>query len=341
LDSELVRLRNNQTTNAVPLKSVGPTLSASLGIRALQVAVQDLRSARTGPTSQPSAPGPRERRSLLKPGASTDPTHLRFGIKVTVAAMICYIIYTALDWPGIHTAFITCCFCALESTGASLRKMSLRIIGCLIGGGLGVISVVYLVPHMESIVSLVLLSAAVTAIAAWVAMGGERIAYAGIQIGFAFHVCLLQNFEPPTKLDAIRDRVVGILLGIVVSALVFRYLWPERAADRLRDSLAVLLRQLAGFVTSPGTENRTALTEQFYSAQQLADQAAFELDFQCPEEVAEKHRLDALLVQAQTHFLNAVAVIPTPDIQGRMEISGRLLSVAARLTKAQPGAHIG
>jgi hypothetical protein len=29
----------------------------------------------------------------------------------------------------------------------------------------------------------------------------------------------------------IRDRLVGILLGIAVTTLVFRYLWPENDAD--------------------------------------------------------------------------------------------------------------
>jgi multidrug resistance protein MdtO len=35
-------------------------------------------------------------------------THVRFALKVTLAAMTCYAIYTGLGWPGIHAAFITC-----------------------------------------------------------------------------------------------------------------------------------------------------------------------------------------------------------------------------------------
>src|SRR6202034_4447545 len=68
----------------------------------------------------PPAGPPRPHKRLLGPDAFTNPAHVHFALKVTLAAMSCYIIYTGLDWPGIHTAFITCCFISLESIGATL-----------------------------------------------------------------------------------------------------------------------------------------------------------------------------------------------------------------------------
>jgi multidrug resistance protein MdtO len=41
-------------------------------------------------------------------------------------------------------------------------------------------------------------------------------------------MCLLQDFAPNTDFDKIRDRVVGILFGIGVTTLAYRYLWPQR-----------------------------------------------------------------------------------------------------------------
>jgi hypothetical protein len=49
-------------------------------------------------------------------------------------------------------------------------------------------------------------------------------------------MCLLQGFAPDTDFDKIRDRLVGNLLGIVVTTLVFRHLWPERATDPKRET---------------------------------------------------------------------------------------------------------
>src|SRR5206468_5908816 len=189
-------------------------------------------------TPQTAADRPKPKRSepdgrrLLVADAFTNPAHVHFALKVTFAAMFCYIVYEAIDWSGIHTAFITCTFIALESTEATLYKGTLRFGGCLIGGALALFSIVFLMPHMETIASLVVLVACAAAIAGWVATGSERISYAGLQIAFAFFYSVFQGYAPDTDLDNVRNRVVGILFGLVVTGFVFQYIWPERAAER-------------------------------------------------------------------------------------------------------------
>ena len=176
------------------------------------------------PTEHPPKP-----KGLFKPDAFTNPAHVQFALKVTFAAMFCYIVYEAIDWTGIHTAFITCTFIALESTQATLYKGTLRIAGCVIGGTLALFTIVFLMPHMETIASLVVVVAFACAIAGWVATGSERISYAGLQMAFAFFYSIFQGYAPDTDLDNVRNRVVGILFGLIVTGLVFQYIWPERA----------------------------------------------------------------------------------------------------------------
>jgi uncharacterized membrane protein YccC len=196
------------------------------------------------PVDAPASPaGAKKKKPLLAPDTFTNPAYTRFALKVTLAAMSCYILYTAVDWPGIHTAFITCCFIALEEIEATLYKGMLRIIGCLIGALLGFLSIMYLVPQMETIASLSLLIGAVSFGAAWIAAGSERISYAGLQIAFAFFMCVLQGFGPGTDFDTIRDRIVGILLGISMMTLIFCFVWPDRPEDRLRPAMKRALRK--------------------------------------------------------------------------------------------------
>ena len=175
-------------------------------------------------------------KSLLVPDAFTNPAHAHFALKVTFAAMFCYIVYEAIDWSGIHTAFITCTFIALESTEATLYKGTLRFAGCVIGGALALFTIVFIMPHMETIASLVVVVAFACAIAGWVATGSERISYAGLQIAFAFFYSIFQGYAPDTDLDNVRDRVVGILFGLIVTGLVFHYIWPEREVDSIKNS---------------------------------------------------------------------------------------------------------
>jgi uncharacterized membrane protein YccC len=90
-----------------------------------------------------------------------------------------------------------------------------------------------------------------SAIAGWIASGTERISYAGLQFAFAFYLSIFQGYEPEVNLTTIRDRLAGILLGIIVSGVVFRYVWPEHAADQLRVTLGRVLRTMSELVCLP------------------------------------------------------------------------------------------
>src|SRR5213593_1064470 len=242
----------------------------------------------------PDTPGPTAHRpkpkSLFVPDAFTNPAHVHFALKVTFAAMFCYIVYQGIDWSGIHTAFITCTFIALESTGATLHKGVLRMGGCIIGGALALFTIVFLMPHMVTIASVVVLVAGASAIAGWVAAGSEMISYAGLQIAFAFFYSVFQGYAPDTDLDNVRNRVVGILFGLIVTGVVFRYIWPERTIDRLRAAMRAALQQLARLLELPGSdvsiekgkaEADTLLAEtskSFEQARRYADLTVFEFE---------------------------------------------------------------
>jgi multidrug resistance protein MdtO len=230
---------------AAAQKGVVPTLPELRDMQRASIALREALVLREAP------PPPKEKRGLFVPDAFTNKDHVRFALKVALAAMTCYVIYMGLDWPGIRTAFITCCFVALESSGATIRKATLRLVGCAIGGALGFLSIVYLIPHMESIVSLALLTAAVSALAGWIAAGSERVSYAGLQIALAFFLCVYQGFAPDTHFHTIRDRLVGIVLGILVMSAVFGLVWPETATLKMRAAIARMLRRLAQLVRIP------------------------------------------------------------------------------------------
>jgi uncharacterized membrane protein YccC len=198
------------------------------------------------------------------------------------------LLYSGLAWPGISTAFVTCCFVALGNTGATIYKSWLRLAGCVVGGALGYVAILEVVPYMESIVSLVMLTVVVSAAVGWVAAGSERIAYAGLQAAFAFYLCVFQGFEPGFNLTIARDRLVGIIIGTVVSGIVFRFIWPEHAADGLRVALCRVLGDISKLVRMPQPEEaheidgkaatslHQALSKDLDSILVLSEQAAVE-----------------------------------------------------------------
>lgn len=146
----------------------------------------------------------------------TNSKHAQFALKVTLAGMIGYFFYTASDYFGIHTVFYTPLIIALGSTGATMYKGVLRAAGCLIGGALGMICTIWVIPRFETLGMYLLIVFCVHGLAAWVAFGSERISYMGLQIALAFDLGVLTDYGPSTQIDPIRDRFIGIVLGILI-----------------------------------------------------------------------------------------------------------------------------
>lgn len=208
-------------------------------LRAIRDALNGMAAGQEAHVAAPAA------RRLLVPDAFSNPEYVRFALKVTLAVMICYLVMNLTDWPGIHTCVITCYFVALGTVGETMHKATLRFVGCLIGAGLGLSTILLLMPHMTDLGDLLLLLAPVTLLAAWIAQGSQRISYAGLQIGLAFYLVVLQGYGPTISMYTARDRTIGILFGNIVTFAIFTTFWPVRVADVVRAHLAAALEQLA------------------------------------------------------------------------------------------------
>ena len=131
------------------------------------------------------APEPQEERTpttatLLAHDAFTNPAHLQFGIKGALAAMMCYVFYTADNWPGISTSAVTCVFTALTTIGASRQKQVLRIGGAMIGGFVFAMGgQIFILPYVDTIFGFTILFVIVTAISAWIMTSSPRLSYLG------------------------------------------------------------------------------------------------------------------------------------------------------------------
>jgi len=195
-------------------------------------------------------PATEEPRRLLAPDAFTNPDYTQFALKVTLAVMLAYFAEDMLDWPGIHTIVITCFFVSLGTVGETLHKAMLRLSGCVVGGALGIGTILLLMPLMTQLGELLLVVGVVTFLAAWIGFGSERIAYAGWQIGLAFFLSTFQGFGPTLDMETARDRIVGILLGNIIISVIFTTLWPVSTVRIARESLARAVEHLAALFRS-------------------------------------------------------------------------------------------
>jgi multidrug resistance protein MdtO len=191
----------------------------------------------------------------------TNPDYIRYALKTTTAAMFCYFLYSLLDWPGIHTAFLTCYIVGLGTTAETVEKLTLRILGCLVGAAAGYGVMIFLIPYLTSITALMVVVFAGTLAAGYVSAGSPRISYAGFQAAFAFYLCVIQGSSPAFDLSTARDRVIGILLGNIVAYLVFTYLWPISVRKRIDPAIAAVLHRFAALMTADKGARRTLASQ--------------------------------------------------------------------------------
>lgn len=178
--------------------------------------------------------------------AFTNPTHVQFALRGTLAAMVCYMTYTAIDWPGLSTALPTCIITALSTIGSSRQKQVLRLGGAIIGGFIfGMGAQVFVLPHLDTIAGFTVLFAVVTAISAWIQTSSARLSYLGVQLALAFYLINLQEFTIQTSLSIARDRVFGVLLGLVSMGLFFDLLWVRNPLAEMRAVFAHNLETFA------------------------------------------------------------------------------------------------
>jgi multidrug resistance protein MdtO len=257
--------------------------------------------------------------------AFSNPEHLPFVLGGTLAAMICYVLYVSLDWPGISTSVTTCVFTALSNVGTSRQKQVLRIVGALLGGFVfGIGSQIFILPNIDSITGFTVLFAVVTAIAAWISTSSSRLSYVGMQMALAFYLITLSEFHFQTSLTIARDRAIGVLLGTFMMWLVFERLYRRPAGDEMVRIFISNLRLLAELVdASPaGTDTeaiikirrqRDQVYRYFSEVNAQADAVPFETGPARAADMAARDRIRRWQASLRTFYL-----LEAPLIQFRV-----------------------
>ncbi|HEX4022060.1 MAG TPA: FUSC family protein [Acidobacteriaceae bacterium] len=210
------------------------------------------------------------RQRLLVPDAFSNPAHIQFAIRGMLAATTCYVLYTAVAWPGLSTSIATCIITALSTVGSSRQKQFLRLGGAILGGiifGMG--AQIFVLPYLDSIAGFTVLFAVVTAISAWIGTATPRLSYLGVQLALAFYLINMQEFAIQISLSIARDRVFGVLLGLMSMWLIFDRLWVRDALDEMQAIFSRNLELMAELAEQLLTEDRNEAVQR---VRQLRDQ---------------------------------------------------------------------
>jgi len=282
------------------------------------------KSARTMATMLGAKPS-----AAFVPDAFTNRDHLVFALRGCLAASLCYLFYNGVDWPGINTSVATCIITALGTIGSSRQKQLLRIAGAVVGGFvIALPAQVYLLPLMSSISSFTIFFAAVTAIAAWFSTASPRLSYFGLQIALAFYLVNLQEPFEQISLSVARDRVVGVLVGLIAMWIVFDRIAAPLATDRMNSLLRTNLHLLGDLGCAVADVSRSATEETLGHFRQLrdkindtfsqmnaqADAVQFEFGPQRRQKLRERERMQAMQPAMRSLFLLEVSLAESDQL---------------------------
>ncbi len=251
---------------------------------------------------------------LFAVNALSNPGYYEFALRGCLAAGGAYVIYHAIDWPGLSTSVTTCVVTALSTIGASRQKQLLRFLGFLIGGVLGMGTQIFVLPSLDSITGFVVVFAPVTFLAAWIMTASSRLSYLGLQTAFGFYLIHLQEFAPQLSLSVARDRLAGVLLGLFMMWLVVDHLWAEPAAIEMKTAFVSAIRLLAQLTREPSSSDIEAAIKDSYvlgemlnrewdKVGSLADGVLFEFGPSRPQALALRDQIRRWQPQLRTLFL--------------------------------------
>ena len=260
----------------------------------------------------PPPPAAAPSKSAAPRSTDLDPAVVRFSMKVGFCVVIGYVIGLITQRPDLSTILTTILITALPTYGAALRKMILRIAGVIIGGALTLLTIIIVTPNFETLPAYMMALFVVFFISSYSALSSGRISYAGKQIGTTFALAFA-GLSPAFDVYAPLWRIWGVLLGTLVTGIVFLLLWPEYAGDSLLPRLRKVIRDTLSMVPGGSAANTEDEIQQANSATMRTLAEILEV-------------ADDAQVEGRTSLVNHNAIVEAAGTLRR--IANRLASIA-------------
>ena len=190
---------------------------------------------------------------------------------------------------------------------------------------------IWVIPRATDIADLAAIVFAGAFLAAWIAAGDKHISYAGFQLAFAYFLCVIQGPSPSFNMVIARDRVIGILLGNIVSYFAATRVWPVSVGPRIDSALRKAKQKLESVLEAADVWSRRRLVAETQSMMEgVASDirlAAYEPEWIRPDRTwlaAQQHAAEAIQ-QLQPAMLGVAELAPE---QARNSLQDSLESTA-------------
>ncbi|MGA7213366.1 MAG: FUSC family protein [Terrimicrobiaceae bacterium] len=209
--------------------------------------------------SLPENPLQPSRETVAPPSPPLDPFWIRNGVKACIAVTLGLLIQNWLKPPGgsmiALATWVSTVFSRLYAGGQGDRRAFHCIVYTASGGVLYVVAMLFLTPALSEYLILNMLLFVAMFLFGYLTHAIPGITFGGQITLLATVGTVGLNAQQPVTFQAIMGVYFGIVLGLTLSALVQRFLWPVLPQWEIRDRVLELLR-LCGMILQFPPEQR-------------------------------------------------------------------------------------
>ena len=235
-------LRHTAVTAAVPVEQVLQFSGHALSIEEI---AQQLVKLNALLDSLPVSPLQPSREAVSPPSPPLDPFWIRNGVKACIAVTLGLFIQNWLNPPGgSMIALATWVFTVLSrlyTGGQGDRRAFHCIVYTASGGILYVVAMLFLTPALSSYLILNMLLFVTLFLFGYLTQAVPGVTYIMQVVLLATVGTLGLNAQRPVTFQSIIGVYFGVVVGMVLSALVQRLLWPVLPQWQIRDRVVELL----------------------------------------------------------------------------------------------------
>jgi len=182
-----------------------------------------------------------------------NPMQLKHATKCAASIMFCALFCISINWATGIGCVETVMLVVQATFGGTLLIGGLRCIGVVAGYVLSILLIIFLIPTLETIPGFLIIFGIIVTGAGWALHGSPRVAVPALQTVIVLDFALLQYTEPSISLVPAMDFSLAVAMGVLVTFIFYRLLWPVRAAHEMRIAVADMLRKTAALVRSAST----------------------------------------------------------------------------------------
>jgi len=179
-----------------------------------------------------------------------NPMQLKHATKCAASIMFCALFCISINWASGIGCVETVMLVVQATFGGTLLIGGLRCIGVIAGYGLSILLIIFAIPTIETIPGFLLIFGILVTCAGWALHGSPRVAVPALQTVIVIDFALLQFPEPYISLVPAMNFSLAVAMGVFVTFIFYRLLWPVRASHEMRVAVADMLRKTATLLRS-------------------------------------------------------------------------------------------